>query len=459
MTQLTLPRPQARLRLPPGPRGHWLLGNLPAMRADMLGFYRQLGRDYGDIVRVRFAGVDTFALFHPDFFKHVLQDHNRNYVRNKFLNRILKLFIGESLFTTDGEAWRSRRRLMQPAFHRQRIAGFGTLMTGATQAMLAEWHAQPEGARLWVDQELMRLTLRVAGQALFSADLLGASRALGEAFTTTSEFINFRMRQPFAPPVWVPIRANREFRHATRVMDGTIDAMIRERRASGQDRPDLLGMLMAAADEETGLALNDEQLHNEIAVMMFAGHETTAVTLTWAAYLLSQNPAAERALHAEVDSVLNGRAPTMDDVPALRYTRAVIDETLRLYPAALGVTRQSVAADQIAGYDIPADASISLIFNNAHSDPRFWDEPDRFEPARFLSAEAQKRRPAFAYLPFGAGPRMCIGNTFALTEATLVLASLAQHFTLRLVPGHPVRPNPLFVLRTSHGLPMTLHRR
>jgi cytochrome P450 len=331
-------------------------------------------------------------------------------------------------------------------------------MTDSAGAMLDRWQTQPDGQPLWVDREMMQLTLRVAGKALFGVDLVGESHALGEAFTHTSEFVNYRLGAPFPAPLFIPTRRNREFRRAAQTLDRTIYALIRERRHSGEDQGDLLSMLMQARDEDTGESLNDEQVRNEIALMMFAGHETTAVTLTWTFYLLSGHPEVERQLHAELADVLGGRAPTIQDLPDLRYTRMVIEESMRLYPPAWGVARQSVQADEIGGYHIPADAGLSLIINNVHRDPRWWPDPENFDPERF-TPERSPDRPSFAYLPFGGGPRLCIGNQFAMTEAQMVLATIAQRYKLRLVPGHPVRPNPIFVLRTSHGLPMTLERR
>lgn len=463
MTQTTAapsqtPLASQRLPLPPGPRGHWLWGMLPDLRRDLLGMYRDVARQYGDVARVPFMGVNTYAVSHPDHFKHILQDNNRNYRRNTFFNAIVKEMLGLNLFTADGDEWLSRRRLMQPAFHRQRIAGFAGLMTECTGEMLARWERVPAGQVLAMDQEMMALTLRIAGRALFSVDLSRESSALGDAFTDLSEYVNYRFGQPFPPPRWVPTRRNRLTNRAAATIDRTIAAMIRERRASGADQPDLLGMLMQARDADTGQGMTDAELHNEIGTMMFAGHETTATALTWTFYLLSQNPDVERRLHAEVDAALGGRIPTMADLPNLPYARRVIDEALRLYPPAWGVTRQSVDEDELGGYRIPADASVSLIIINVHHDPRFWDDPERFDPDRFTPERAEGR-PAFAYLPFGAGPRLCIGNQFALTEAHLVLAAVAARFALRLVPGHPVKPNPIFVLRTSNGLPMTLVRR
>jgi len=452
------PSDARKLPLPPGPKGHFFWGMLPELRQDMLGLYHNTAPQYGDIVRLHFAGVDTFMLSHPDHFKQVLQDNNRNYKRNTFFNNIVKQFVGLSLFTADGDEWLSRRRLMQPAFHRQRLTYFGQVMADSATRLLERWDQRPDGQRLAVDQEMMTLTLQVAGRALFSRDLLGEARELGQAFTDLSEYMNYRMNNPFSLPAFVPTRPNRKFRQAMRPVDGKIFAMIDERRRDGQPSDDLLAMLMEARDADTGQGMTEAQLRNEVAVMMFAGHETTSVTLTWACYLLSQNPEAEARLQAELDQVLGGRAPAMADLPRLPYTRAVIDETLRLYPPAFGITRQSIKADEFGGYRIPANASLTLVFYNVHRDARFWSEPERFDPDRF-TPERSAGRPPFAYLPFGAGPRQCIGNQFALTEAQLVLATLAQRYQLRLMPGHPVKPNPIFTLRTSHGLPMTAQRR
>ncbi len=458
MTSVQKSPRSVRKALPPGPRGQFFWGMLGELRRDMLGLYRSSQQQYGDFVTLPFAGVNTFAISHPDFFKQVLQDNNKNYVRSQFLMTILKTFIGESLFTTDGDDWLGRRRLAQPAFHRQRIQGFSETMTSATQAMLDQWDRGADGQRLQVDHELMQVTLRVAGQTLFSRDLIGEANLLGDAFTDTSEYVNFRLNNPFVLPPVVPTPRNRKFTRALKVLDETIYSIIRERRASGEDKPDLLSMLMNARDEDTGEGMDDKTLRNEVAVMLFAGHETTAATLTWAFYLLSQHPEVEQRLQAELSEVLAGRAPAIDDLPKLRYNRMVIDETLRLYPPAWSMSRQSLDEDVIGGYRLPAGASLNVCINNVHRDPRFWDEPDRFDPERFLP-ERGANRPHFAYLPFGGGPRLCIGNQFALTEAQLVLAMVAQQYELRLLPGHPVKPAPIFVLRTSDGLPMTAQRR
>lgn len=461
MTNTTMKRAavQPEPVLPPGPKGHPLLGMMREFRQDRLTFYRQMGQVYGDVIRLRMLWVDTYAVSHPDYVKYILQDNNRNYRRNTFVNSILKLFLGEGLFTLDGESWLSRRRLVQPAFHRQRIVALSTIMTDAADALLAAWATAAPVQLVAVDEAMMALTLRVVGRALFSVDLLGEARTLGDAFTAVSEYVSYRMQVPFPPPLFVPTRRNRHFKAALATLDQTIYALINDRRraqANGAVVPDdLLTMLMAARDEETGRGMTDAQLRNEVLLLMFAGHETTATTLTWAFYLLSQYPAAATKLQEELDRVLEGRTPTLDDLPNLPYNRMVIEETMRLYPPAWAVARQSVEVDVVGGYRLPANASITLPINTLHRDPRWWEEPDRFEPERF-TPERSANRHKFAYLPFGAGPRQCIGNHFAMMEAQLVLATVASRYQLRLRPGHPVAPDPVFVLRTSHGLPMTV---
>jgi cytochrome P450 len=444
-------------RQPPGPLGNPILGMLPELQTDKLNMYRNVTRDYGDVVTVRFLWVKTYAVSHPDHVKHILQDNNRNYVRNTFFNGIMKLILQDNLFTTDGDDWLSRRRLMQPSFHRQHISGFGDIMTDSVGQMLDQWDARSTSQPLDVDHEMMELTLRVAGRSLFSVDLVGQSNELGEAFTTLSKFIDYRLNTPFPPPLWVPTAINRRYKAALKLLDETIYKMIRERRASGEDAGDLLSMLLNAKDADTGEMMSEEQARNEVVTLMFAGHETTAAALSWALYFLSQHPEAEAKLLAELSQVLGGRTATVADLPNLKYTRMVVDETLRLVPPAFGMTRQNLEADEIGGYTIPRNSSVTVLINNIHHDPRWWTDPEKFDPDRF-TPERSEGRPNYAFMPFGGGPRLCIGNTFALTEAVVLLASIVQRCQLQLVPGHVVKANPIFVTRTN-GLPMIATKR
>jgi cytochrome P450 len=301
----------------------------------------------------------------------------------------------------------------------------------------------------------------VVGLALFGADMSREVESVGQSFTTVNEFLSRAAYQPFVMAPGIPARGKRQFQVARRELDRIVFQIIAEHQRQGakeSDGADLLSMLLGARDEETGNGMSDQQLHDEVITLLLAGHETTAVTLTWTWYLLSTHPDAERQLHAELDSMLGGRVPVSDDLAALPYTRMVVEEALRLYPPAWAILRRATGEDQIGPYRVPAGTSIFISPYAMHRHPAFWEDPDAFEPERF-TPERSAGRPHFAYLPFGGGPRQCIGNTFALMEAQLVLATVAQRYQLRAVPGHVVEPNPLITLRPRGGLPVTLERR
>lgn len=444
------------LREPEGPRGHPFVGNLYEYARDPLAFLQKARREYGEVARLRFARSTSFLVSNPAYVKHILQDNHRNYERNEFSNTLLKLFLGDSVLTLDGGDWLRQRRLMAPAFHRQRIAGFGETMVDAASAMLDRW--APRAARgevLDLAEEMMGLTFEIAGRTLFSVDLSDSASEMGVAISEAQHFFNYRTRTLLAPPLWLPTRMNRAFHHSNAVSDRLVYGMIRERRADGADRGDLLSMLMAARDEETGEAMDDTELRNELLTMLNAGHETTSNALSWTFYLLALNPEAERKLQAELSEVLDGRLPGVEDLPKLPYNRMVLEESMRLFPPAWILGRQAIAGDELGPYRIPAGAGLLMSPFVIHRDPELWEAPLHFRPERFRP-EAAASRPKYAYFPFGGGPHLCIGNLFALTEAQLLLATIAQRFTLRLVPGHPVEPEPLITLRPRHGLRMTL---
>lgn len=459
MAHTTSPAQFAHRQRPPGPRGHLLWGSLPDIQRDSLGFMRQITNQYGDIVHYRVGWVHSYLLNHPDYVKHVLQDNQKNYTKEIFSFKMLRWIVGYGLLTSDGAFWLRQRRLTQPAFHRQRIAALGPLMTGATIDLQLEWDALAQrSVVLDIDDAMMRLTLRIVGEALFGTNLSSKATQVGSAFTTLSEQLIERFRLLGLLPPVLPTRRDREFRAAQYALDRVVYDIIQERRKADQDRGDLLSMLMLAHDEETGAQMNDDHLRDEVKTLMLAGHETTANALTWAWYLLSQHPEVEQQLHAELDSVLQGRAPTMNDLSKLRYTRMVVDEVLRLYPPAPLMPRLVVADDAIGGYRIPAKSAVVISIYTLHRHPAFWDNPDGFDPERF-APERETRRPRFAYFPFGGGPRQCIGNNFALAEAQLVLATLAQRYRLRLAPGFTPVPEALITLRPRGGMPMLLERR
>jgi cytochrome P450 len=389
----------------------------------------------------------------------LLHDNHRNYSKDVATFGTLRLFLGNGLFTSDGDFWRRQRRLAQPAFHRRRVANFGALMTDATLAKLERWRTRVSQDRpLDVADEFMRLTMEVATLALFSTSGRGDIDKIGSAITTLLDDVTFRFTFPFYPPLKVPTPRNRRFLAARATLDAIVYRIIAERRQRPDEHDDLLAMLMQARDEETGEGMSDRQLRDEVVTLFLAGHETTANALTWASFLLSTHVAVERRLRAEVDEALQGRVPTASDLPRLPYTRMVIDETLRLYPPAWITNRRAIEADAVCGYRIPADATVSISPYVTHRDPTLWENPEGFDPERF-TPERSARRPHYAYFPFGGGPRQCIGKGFALMEATLVLALLTQRYELHLVPGRRGETEALATLRPRYGMWMAAHPR
>jgi cytochrome P450 len=447
------------LRLPPGPRGLLQVHSAHRLQRDPLGFLQMLAREYGDVVRFRFYLYPLYFINHPDAIKRVLQDHQRNYNKDVIDYRLLRRLGGNGLIVNDGVSWQRQRRLMQPAFHRQRIAAAGTLMTTATLDMLAGWeHPAQDGETLDVAEEMMRLTLRIVTQALFSSDIHAEIAQFGQAF----RLLNAAFLQLFYEP-WrflpgLPASPLQRLLAARRTLSAVGTQLIAERRQQLVDKGDLLSLLLLARDAETGQGMDDRQLTAEVLTLLLAGHETTALALSWTWYLLDAHPEVERRLHEELATVLGGRVPTAEDLPHLPYLRMVVDEALRLYPPAWSFLRNAVAADTLGGYRIPKGAMVMICPYTMHRHPAFWEQPEGFDPERFTPERAASR-PRFAYLPFGGGPRQCLGTAFALTEAQLVLATVAQHYRLRVVPGHPVEPEPLITLRLRHGLRMRLERR
>lgn len=447
-------------RQPPGPHSLSPLSSVAALQRDPIHFAQDLWHRYGDVVRFRFLFWPAYVFYHPDQVKHVLQEHYRTYQKNFPNMKAAQEIFGNGLFTNDGESWLHQRRLMQPSFHHQKLAGFGPLMTEATTALLEQWRETAPGETpldIWV--EMARLTLHIAGLALFSHDLSNEADRLGRTFATLGPLISRYTSLPF-PPLWVPTPGNRRLLAGLNELNIVVYAIIEERRKHSGDpyAPDLLSMLLSAQDEETSEGMSDQQLRDEVLTLLLAGHETTAAALTWTYYLLAQHPEVECRLHTELDTVLGGQLPTVEDLDSLPYTRMVIQETMRLYPPAFGFTRFAIAPDDIGGYHLPANSVVFLSAYCTHRHPAFWQEPDVFDPERF-TPERSAGRPRFAYFPFGGGPRQCIGNAFAMMEAQLVLATVAQRYSLRLVPGHRAEPQVQLTLRPRCGLPMTLHPR
>jgi cytochrome P450 len=346
---------------------------------------------------------------------------------------------------------------LQPAFHRKHLASLGTLITSTTVKMLDQWHDYAKrGQPLDVVTEMLSLTLRIVSKALFNIDLNNEMHTVEQAVMTINRLLSDYIYAPF-PPLDVPTPRNRRFQIACHTLDQVVQGIIERRRQQNTDTSDLLSLLLSAHEEETGHGMNDQQVRDEVITLLIAGHETVSTALTWTWYLLSQHSEIEHRLHFELDEVLGSQMPTVDHFAKLAYTRMVLDEVLRLYPPAWIFGRKAIADDEIGDYVIPKNSMIVLSPYMTHRHPAFWKDPAEFDPERFRPA-CPAVRPHYAYFPFGGGPRMCIGNHFALMEMQLILATVAQCYKLRLIPGHQVEPEALLSLRPCYGLPMTIHR-
>ncbi len=443
-------------RRPPGPSYWTPFGPARAMRRDPLGFIANIAREYGDVARLGLGPMHVYLIHHPDGVKHVLQDNNQNYVKGPVIDRV-KILIGEGLFTSEGAFWRRQRRLAQPAFHRERIAGFAETMVRRTDERLASWEtAAHRGAPVDVAAEMNALALTIVGETLFGRDLSGEAADAGRALRVALDVTAFRAMSYLVSPIWFPTARNRAFRRAAKVLDALVYALIDARLSAGDPGDDLLGMLMSARDEGTGERMSRRQLRDEVMTFLLAGHETTAAALAWTWYLLARHPGIAEQARAETLAVLGDRPPTLGDLPQLPLARMVVEEAMRLYPPVWGIARQTIAADSIGGFDIPAGILVNLSPWVTHRHPAIWDDPDRFDPERFRPGQ-ERTRPRFAYFPFSGGPRLCIGEAFALMEAQIIVAMTLQRYRLAMVDDRPVEPEPTLTLRPRGGLAMRVH--
>jgi cytochrome P450 len=441
--------------LPPGPPSKFWGLSFLSFRKDPIGFLTQAAQQYGDLVGFRFGPQWALFINHPDLIKDVLVTHDHLFGKGRGLQRAKRL-LGEGLLTSEGSFHRRQRRLAQPAFHRQRVQGYGTVMTHYADQARQRWQ---EGRTLDIDLEMMRLTLAIVAKALFDADVTREAEAIGQALTTTMEWWR-QLMLPFSELLEkLPLPSIRRFKEARARLDATIYRIIEERRADPRDRGDLLSMLMAAQDSEgDGTSMSDLQLRDELMTLFLAGHETTANVLTWTWYLLSQAPEVESRLHEELDRMLGGRLPQADDLPQLTYTEKVLAESMRLYPPAWIIGRRTLQEYEVSSYRLPPNTLILLSPFIMHRDARYYSDPEQFDPERW-TPEAKAVRPRFSYFPFGGGSRQCIGESFAWMEGILLVATLAQRWRMRLLPGHPVAPRPLVTLRPKFGMKMTIERR
>jgi len=439
---------------PRGPRGRGLLGSLRDFQRDQLGFYLRCAQ-YGDVVPMRFGPRRAVLFYHPDAIEEVLVTRSRDFVKSPGV-RLLRPLLGDGLLLSERDFWLRQRRLVQPAFHRQRMAAYGEVMTAYAGRRLGDWK---EGDVLDVHDEMMSLTQAVVAKTLFDAEVSDEAHEVGTASHVLMQDFGARLGSLFQLlPSWVPTPANVRARRAIQRLDQVVYRMIAARRQSAEDRGDLLSILLHAQDADDGTVMSDQQVRDEVMTLFMAGHETTAVALSWSWYLLAQHPEADGRLAEELRTVLGGRPPTAADLPRLPYTEMVVTESMRLYPPAYALGRQAATSTEVAGHSIARGVIVILPTLVVQRDPRWFEEPEAFRPERWEDERA-RRLPRYAYFPFGGGPRQCIGNGFAMMEAVLLLAAIAQRFRLTLVPGQRVTPTPYVTLRPEPGLRMLLARR
>jgi cytochrome P450 len=449
-----MPEPTHAGNVAPGPRGKILLGSLPEVqRKGFLQFYIDAWKEFGDLARIQMGPMVIHTIVRPEHVQHVLIKNVENYHKGLSHDK-LRIALGNGVLTSEGPFWGRQRRLMAPTYSPRGVTRFAEIMTGVAQEVEERWKP---GQPLAINQEMMILAMSVISNAVFGLDIREKFADAGKALGYILEYAAGRTMSLIDPPLFIPTRTNRQFKWALRTIDDFLYGVIAKRQ-SMPPGDDLLSLLMHARDEETGETMNEKQLRDEVLITFFAGHETTAQLLSWTFFMLDQHPEAEVCLHEELDAVLAGRTPTLEDVPKLVYTRQVIDEVLRLYSPVAVTARDVIHDDEIDGYTIPAGSMVMIAPYLTHRHPDFWETPLSFNPAHF-TAEAAQSRPRYAYYPFGAGQRICLGMHFALLEAVLVLAELAQRYYLRMEPGQTVEPKFAGTLRPSADIRMVPDRR
>ncbi|HEY0137053.1 MAG TPA: cytochrome P450 [Nannocystis sp.] len=442
-------------RTPALVRGNWLLGVGPDLLRRPLALLDELSAR-GDVVGFRLPGMRAVLVNRPELIQRVLHDR-RTFNKQMRSYRRVGALVGDGLATSDGDFWLRQRRIAQPAFHRQRIAGFGATMVRFAEAA-REQLGRAGGRPIDVFEAMNRLTLDIACEALLGPDAREDNEILGRTFTEVAAYLVDRLNLLWYLPLWVPTGPNRRCQAAVAALDAAVHRIIARRRAQPHESLDLLSMMLHARDEDTGACMSDTQLRDEVVTMLLGGHETTSTALTWALHLLAGHPDVQARLHAELDAALGGRAPTVADLEQLPYTRMVVEETMRLYPPIWLVARNAACDVDLGGFPIARGTAVFLSPWGAHRSPALWDAPEVFRPERFAPEHAAGRH-RYAYFPFVGGPRQCIGNAFALMEARLVLAVLLQRHYFTRAPGSVADPEPLLTLRPKAGLRLLAHPR
>lgn len=440
------------LRPPPGPQGRPVIGHLPEINHDPIGFFSDCARQYGNIFRWNFGPFPAYAVNHPSLIETILVTQVHQFAKSSVYRRGLRI-LGNGLLNSEGTFWQRQRRLVQPAFHRERIASYSTLMIDYTQRLLEQWQ---DGEVRDIHSEMMNLALAIVAKALLDVDVAEEKESI-HAVLDVVIHVNDQLMNQYLIPNWLPTPSNLRYQDAIRQLDSIIYHMIAERRSTHEDRGDLLSLLLQIRDED-GSQMSDQQVRDEAATLLLAGHETTANALTWLWFLLNQHPQVEARLHEELQTVLEGRAPTLQDISRLQYTERVVLEALRLYPPVWGMSRVAIAACELEGYLIPPGSTVFMSQWLMHHDARYFNQPMEFNPDRWKD-NFQKRLPPCTYFPFGAGPRICIGKAFAMMEAVLIVATIASQFRLCLSSNEPVVLEPSLTLRPKNGMRMILKRR
>jgi len=445
--------------LPPGPPGRLFSGHLREFRRDMLGFYQRISRQFGDLVRFRLVHRRVYLANHPDLIEQVLVHRARDFQKH-YAVRMNRLLLGNGMLSSEGDFWLRQRRLAQPAFSRERLLGYGAIMTDYAGRMLAGWG---EGKVVDIHEEMASLALAIAARTLFDADVCGEASDVGEALNEAQNYFLARFHSLAPLPEWVPTPGNLRLRRAVRRLDKLVYRFIEERHrreASGSPpRDDLLSRLLHARDEEDGSRMTDRQLRDEAMTLFLAGHETTALVMSWTWYLLARHPEVDARLHAEVREVLGDRPPTVEDLPKLRYADHIIHESMRLYPPAYAIGREALSDSELGGCRLPRGTSVILCQWLTQRDPRWYDDPVKFLPERWEGGRLLKNLPKYAYFPFGGGPRVCIGNSFAMIESVLLLTAMAQRYRMELLDTEPVPLRPSITLRPGRPIRLKLHAR
>jgi cytochrome P450 len=444
--------------LPPSPKkAHWFFGNVWYLLKGPIDYLKECSEQFNGIFRLTSRFLKMVVVTEPEYVKHIMQDNNRNYTK-WFKNDVLELILGHGLLTSEGDFWRKQRRLAQPAFHKERLARMVDTMVNCTQKQIEKLEQLPGKKNLDISKEMMELTLNIVAEAMFSSEVKGAIDVVSHEIEEVSVMATARFNNPLRLPIRYPTPANLRERKSIKNLDDVLNPIIRERRKSTEHFDDLLAMLMEAKDEDTGEQMNDRQLRDETMTIFLAGHETTALALSWLWYLLDNNPEQAQKLYDEIDTVTQGRTPTLEDLQRMPYTRMVMDESLRLYPPAWLIMRENIEDDEVGGYRIVKGTTVLIPVYTIHHDPRLWDEPEAFRPERF-SKENAKSHHRFAYFPFGGGPRQCIGNNFALMEMQLIIVMMLQKFRFKVSAGFMPEMHPMVTLRMKNGMRMDIERR